>query len=236
MSVEGGVTGGAVTRTVLLAVATASIVVGSWAASRPMPLASPGAPVRSLPEPVEPVPAVADEATSVLNVRPVEGTPYTVLFSGVGQEEADASPSLFTAPRVVGVHNVVLLNTDTGASRSLLPDDARLVLNARLLSPAPAPAYDPDQVAAKPKPAEPPRWIALSVADAEGQPVDLLVAPLDGGVPAVALTGLTRVVRVWSRDRDTIAALVRVGDALTYRTIDAATLNVTGTAVVPLGG
>ncbi len=232
MSAEGGTgggTGGAVTRTVLLALATGSIALGTWAANRPEPAAPAGAPIRAAPEPKAPTPAPADEATSVLKVRPVDGTPYTVLFSGVGDDEADTGPSLFTAPRVVGVHNVVLLNTETGASRSLLPDDQRLVLNARLLSPAP----DESQAA---KTAAPPRWIALSVADAEGQPVDLIIAPLDGSVPAVALTDLSRVVRVWSRDPDTIAALVRVGDALTYRTIDAATLSVTGTAVVPLGG
>lgn len=230
MSVEGG-TGGAVTRTVLLAIATGSITLGAWAVNRPEPIAPAGAPIRVVPKAKAPTPSPADEATSVLQVRPVDGTPYTVLFSGVGEEEADTGPSLFTAPRVVGVHNVVLLNTETGASRSLLPDDQRLVLNARLLSPA----MDGGTKAVE-SAAPPPRWIALSVADAEGQPVDLIIAPLDGRVPAVALTDLSRVVRVWSRDPDTIAALVRVGDALTYRTIDAATLSVTGTTVVPLGG
>ena len=227
MSAEGG-TAGAITRSVLLAVAVGSLALGAWAINQPDPVAPAGAPIRTVPKPAAPAPTPADEATSVLKVRPVDGTPYTILFSGVGDDDADTGPSLFTAPRVVGVHNVVLLNTQTGASRSLLPDDQRLVFNALLLSPA----SDPD----KPAETAPPRWIALTVADAEDQPIDLIVAPLNGAVPSVALTDLTRVVRVWSRDPATIAALVRVGDALTYRTIDAATLGVTGTATVPLGG
>lgn len=217
--------GGAVLRTVLLAMAVTSVALGAWAASRPDDAIAPAA--RPAPV-VAPAPAPADPTTSVLNVRPVAGTPYTVLFSGVGPGEAEEGPSLFTAARVEGVHNVVLLDTETGASRRLVPDDARLVLNARLLSPV---AEDEGTDAAPP-----PEWIALDVADAEGDPIDLVIARLDGSVPAIVLTGLERVVSVWSRDAKTLAALVRVDGALAFRLIDGETLTVTSSSLVPLTG
>lgn len=215
---EGGARGAAI-RTVLLAAAVGSIAVGAWAANQPDdPLTPPV--VRAAPVPV--VAAEPDPATSVLQVRPVAGTPYTVLFSGIGEEDAEDGPSLFTAPRVVGVHNVVLLNTATGASRRLLPSDERLVLNARLLTP-------PGEDAA-------PEWIALDVADAEGQPVDLTIARLDGTIPALTIPRLLRVVRVWSRPDGTLGALVNDGQALAYRLIDGETLTVATGSTVPLGG
>ncbi len=220
-------TGGAVLRTGLSAVAVASIALGAWGAARSDD--APAVPAARAAPVTDPKPSPPDPATSVLNVRPVDGTPYTVLFSGVGPEEAADGPSLFTAPRVEGVHNVVLLDTDTGASRRLLPDDSRLVTNARLLAPV---AEDAGTAATSP----PPRWIALDVTDDEGKPMDLMIARLDGTAPPVVLPGLTRVVRVWSRDADTLAALVRVDGALAYRLIDGETLTVTSSSLVPLTG
>lgn len=215
---EGGSRSAAV-RTALLAVAVGSLAVGAWAASRPGEV--PAAPIRTAPVAAAPV-ATPDPATSVLQVRPIADTPYTALFSGIGPEDAEDGPSLFTAPRVVGVHNVVLLDTDTGASRRLLPTDERLVFNARLLTP-------PGKDAA-------PEWIALDVATAEGQPVDLTIARLDGSAAPLTLPKLVRVVRVWSRTDGTLGALVNDGTGLAYRLIDGATLAVTASCTVPLSG
>ena len=218
--VEEASTRGTALRTALLALAVGSLAVGAWAASQRGD--EPAAPVvrAALPPPTPA--AEPDPATSVLKVRPVTGTPYTVLFSGIGPEDAEDGPSLFTAPRVVGVHNVVLLDTDTGASRRLLATDERLVLNARLLAP-------PGEDAA-------PEWIALDVADAEDQPVDLTIVRLDGSAPALTIPRLLRVVRVWSRADGSLGALVNDGEALAYRRIDGETLTVAAQSTVPLGG
>ena len=210
---------GAAVRTGLLAIAIGSLALGAWGARQPSDEA-PAAPVRAAPvaPPAKPAP---DPATSVLQVRPIDGTPFTALFSGIGPEDAEDGPSLFTAPRVVGVHNVVLLDTDTGASHRLLDTDDRLVLDARLLTPPAAKAA--------------PEWIALDVADALDQPVDLTIVRLDGGAPSLVLPGLVRVVRVWTRPDGTLGALVNTGGELAYRLIDGATLTVAASSTVPLG-
>lgn len=225
-TIESTTAKGRLFRTVLLALAVASVALGVWAAGKPdARRATP-----AVPSPVvASAPAPPDPAIAILNIRPIAGTPYTVLFSGIGPDGAAEGPTLFTATKVVGVHNVVLLDTDTGASRRLLPDDARLVRDARLLSPVVRDAASD----AKPPP---PRWIALDVMETEGDPVDLVIARLDGSAPPLVLGGLERVVRVWSRDADTIAALVRVDGGLAYRLIDGETLTVTSSSVVPLSG
>ena len=240
MSADGGWSRSPLAGAALLVVATGSIALGWWSASQDQPVPATRVATRSadptpvpVPPPPSPPPTPADVANpsplAILQQRRLPGTDLIALFVGYREDEGSQGTSLFRATNAPGVRDLILLDSVTGASRRLLPVDDRRIMQAQFLADGPDP--DPDA-----KEARPMAWFSLAVQpnDAgDDDPVDLVMGRLADGRQATVMTGITRVISLTSRDRRTVAALVRIGDRLFYRLIDMNALAVTGSTEVP---
>ena len=214
---------------VLLLAALGSIAIGVWLLMTDHPVEDVGTAIQRTvaPKPPPPTPAPV-----VLQILPLPGTDITALLVGPGDEERGTG-SYFSEPEGASVRNLLLLDTATGESRQLLPDDDRRIVQHRFLPAAAEPKRRPK--AADTGSTEPAAYYALVTAGADDDaPVDLIVGRLDDARQATVLTGLDRVLSVWNRDETTLAALVRQDDRLSYRLIDMETLTVTSSTEVPI--
>jgi len=143
--------------------------------------------------------------------------------SSIGRSEAYSSGGGGTDER-----NVILLDRASGASRKLLPDNSRRILDREYLPGAAGEVPDETAqvVADGAKKPEPPfAYYVFSVRAADDKQ-DVLVGDLATGRQAFLLTGIDGVDKVWMQSPTRVALLMRQGRKLFYRAIEIPQLKV----------
>lgn len=183
---------------------------------------------------------------SVLGTDGVYGTHLVAI--DIGYPGGDGYSKSIVADR----RNVILLDRLTGASRRLLADNQRRVIDSRFL-PAeadeePQPTHDTArdeavvteveasaQPAAKPRKPPPLAYYVLRVRKADGEREDLLVGSFATAAQAFVLGDIDGVDRFWMLAPTRLAVLFRKGLKLHYAVIDVPTLKVVLMRPVEIG-
>ncbi|MEN3747129.1 hypothetical protein TPR58_08115 [Sphingomonas sp. HF-S3] len=173
-----------------------------------------------------PVQAGADatEIFSVGAITPLRGTRFDEIVIARGDAGDGGSASYSSRGKEADERNVILLDSTSGTSRKLLPDNTRRIVGRDYL-PAVA-GRDGEtndegyavETAATPKPPLAYYVIRVQAADAKSQ--DVLVGDLNTGRQAILLKGIDGVERVWMQSATRMGVLMRQGRKLHYRAIE----------------
>lgn len=179
---------------------------------------------------------------SVQDVRDVRGTGLVQLAIGIPGRVGKVASS---SGRYDFDHrNLILLDKATGASRKLLPDNNRSIVEFRFL-PAVAAVdgaqrrgeeyieEDPDEADGKTVP--PAAYYVLAVAQADLTKQDVLVGNISDGRQAFLLKNLDGIDRMWMLTPTRLALVVREGMAVHYKVIDVPTLKLVLARPVEIG-
>lgn len=179
---------------------------------------------------------------SVQDVRDVRGTGLVQLAIGIPGRAGKVASS---SGRYDFDHrNLILLDKATGASRKLLPDNNRSIMEFRFL-PAVAAVdgaqrrgeeyieEDPDEADGKRVP--PAAYYVLAVAQADLTKQDVLVGNISDGRQAFLLKNLDGIDRMWMLTPTRLALVVREGMAVHYKVIDVPALKLVLARPVEIG-
>lgn len=179
---------------------------------------------------------------SVQDVRDVRGTGLVQLAIGIPGRVGKVASS---SGRYEFDHrNLILLDKATGASRKLLPDNNRSIMEFRFL-PAVA-AVDGAQRRgeeyveentddADGKKVPPAAYYVLAVAQADRTKQDVLVGNIASGRQAYLLKDIDGIDRMWMLTPTRLAMVVREGMAVHYKVIDVPTLKLILARPVEIG-
>lgn len=166
----------------------------------------------------------ASESFAVSDVDALRGTNLTEIVIATARSMGRDGGS-YSKGEPADERNVILLDKASGASRKLLPDNRRQIIE-RIYLPAAtgadAATSDGYEGAGAPdakKPEPPFAYYLLRVRAAEGKE-DVLVGNLATGRQAYLLTGLDGVDKVWMQSATRVALLMRQGRKLHYRAIE----------------
>lgn len=142
--------------------------------------------------------------------------------SSIGRNEA------YSSGGGTDERNVILLDRTSGASRKLLPDNSRRILDREYLPGAAGEVPDENApvVADGAKKPEPPFAYYVFSVRAGDDKQDVLVGDLASGRQAFLLTGIDGVDKVWMQSPTRVALLMRQGRKLFYRAIEIPQLKV----------
>ncbi|MFL9841057.1 hypothetical protein ABS767_08800 [Sphingomonas sp. ST-64] len=179
---------------------------------------------------------------SVQDIRDVRGTGLIQLAIGI---PGRVSPGASSSGRYDFDHrNLILLDKATGASRKLLPDNGRSIMEFRFL-PAVAAVdgaqrqgeeyvvEDPDEPDGKSAP--PAAYYVLAVAQADRTKQDVLVGNIADGRQAFLLKDIDGIDRMWMLTPTRLAMVVREGMAVHYKVIDVPALKIVLARPVEIG-
>ncbi|MBB4837404.1 hypothetical protein HNP52_000455 [Sphingomonas kyeonggiensis] len=161
---------------------------------------------------------VANEVFAVSEVTPLRGINLTEIVIATERSIGRGGGS-YSAGEPADDRNVILLDKASGASRKVLPDNSRRILERQYL----AGASGGDAAQQKP---EPPFAYYLFRVRAQGGKEDVLVGDLATGRQAFLLTGLDGVDKIWMQSPTRVALLMRQGRKLQYRAIEIPALKV----------
>ncbi len=173
----------------------------------------------------------ANEVFAVSEVTPLRGLNLTEIVIATENSIGRGGGS-YSVGEPADERNVILLDKASGASRKLLPDNSRRIIERQYLAGAigddaavKADTYEVDGAAAQKKP-EPPFAYYLFRVRAQGGKEDVLVGDLATGRQAFLLTGIDGVDKVWMQSPTRVALLMRQGRKLQYRAIEIPALKV----------
>lgn len=168
--------------------------------------------------------AATHEVFTVENINPV---PHTDLISMEVHPSDEQSGASGYSVRGSGTdrRNIVLLNTVTGASRRILPDNHRHIDEYGFL---PGDHGNRDEVTVGDPASKPATSYYLVIAQpGDTHLVDLMVGSIAGERQALVLNGIDGVDSVWMPDAGHVAIIVRDKRRLFYRMIDMSNFKVT---------
>ena len=179
---------------------------------------------------------------SVQDVRDVRGTGLVQLAIGIPGRSGKVASS--SGAYEFDHRNLILLDKATGASRRLLADNHRRIVEFRFL-PAVA-AVDGAQrrdeeyieeadEEADGKKVPPAAYYVLAVSEVEGEKQDVLVGNIAGGRQAYLLKNIDGIDRMWMLTPTRLAMVVREGMAVHYKVIDVPTLKLVLARPVEIG-
>ncbi|WHU02053.1 MULTISPECIES: hypothetical protein [unclassified Sphingomonas] len=160
----------------------------------------------------------ANEVFAVSEVTPLRGINLTEIVIATERSIGRGGGS-YSAGEPADDRNVILLDKASGASRKILPDNSRRILERQYL----AGASGGDAAQKKP---EPPFAYYLFRVRAQAGKEDVLVGDLATGRQAFLLTGLDGVDKIWMQSPTRVALLMRQGRKLQYRAIEIPALKV----------
>lgn len=175
----------------------------------------------------------ANEVFAVSEVTPLRGINLTEIVIATENSIGRGGGS-YSAGEPADERNVILLDKASGASRKLLPDNSRRILDREYLAAAGGDAVaakaeaETYEVAGAPeqKKPEPPFAYYLFRVRARDGKEDVLVGDLATGRQAYLLTGIDGVDKVWMQGPTRVALLMRQGRKLQYRAIEIPALKV----------
>lgn len=173
----------------------------------------------------------ANEVFAVSEVTPLRGINLTEIVIATENSIGRGGGS-YSAGEPADERNVILLDKASGASRKLLPDNSRRIIERQYLAGAIGDAAvvkaDTYEVAGaqEQKAPEPPFAYYLLRVRAKDGKEDVLVGDLATGRQAFLLTGLDGVDKVWMQSPTRVALLMRQGRKLQYRAIEIPALKV----------
>jgi hypothetical protein len=175
----------------------------------------------------DPAPIEAKNPKERFAVADVDAIPGTGLAQIVIATETSMAPggSYSRAGESVDERNLLLLDKATGASRKLLPNNARRIV-ARYMLPAVAEASKGDgdwytMTDSDGKEVTPPvAYYLLRVRSGENQLEDLLLGNLGSGREDFVLKGIDGVDRIWMQTPTRLAILMRQNRKLYYRAFE----------------
>lgn len=179
-------------------------------------------------EPAELAAKAPGETYRVIRTESLRGTGWIAIEIGV-----DGGGGSYSG-RGSDVRNVILLDTATGDSRRLLPDNSRTIRETHWLSAAAADAGDEDRYLAKDADAPAIAYFALVVARKDGAGADLVVGTLATGRQGVVASAIDGVDALWMADTSQLAMLVRNHKLLEYRVVDIPALKPVSAHRVPI--
>jgi hypothetical protein len=174
---------------------------------------------------------------SLQNAQQLEGT--RLIRIDVAASDGEDEPYSSAAPD--DLRNIILVDKATGASRRLLPDNQRRIVESHFLpadasSPAPAvedPMLDGTQDAGRPAP---PAYFVLALEQAaDGRLQDVVVGRLGDGRRAAAMEGIGGLQSVWIESPDRLGLLVRERLGLYHRLVDLRSLRVVSSRRIEIG-
>jgi hypothetical protein len=165
------------------------------------------------------------EVFTVENINPVPHTDLMSMEVHPSDERADGS-GYSVRGSSSDQRNIVLLNTVTGASRRILPDNHRHIDEYGFL---PGKHGNRDEATGGDAEAKAAVTSYYLVIDQPGEAhlADLMVGSIAGERQAVVLTGIDGVDSVWMPDAGHVAVIVRDKHRLFYRIIDMSNFKVT---------
>ena len=181
-----------------------------------------------------PVVAKADKehVFVVGSVQPLAGTPYLAI------EIAEAGEEQYSSKRSGdSIRNLLFLETQTGRSRRVLPDNMRAIDEVQFLpgNPGSSAAYQKD--AGSEDASQQPRFYLLQLSDPEKPeaPGDILVGTIASGDQGIVMRGISRIDHLEMLDANRAALIVREKGKLLYRVIDLPTRKVIQSSPIDIG-
>ena len=174
---------------------------------------------------------------SLGNAQQLEGTRLIRIDIAASDSEGEPYSS---SPRD-NLRNIILIDKATGASRRLLPDNQRRIVESHFLpanasSPAPAGAdLMVDARQGTDRPAPPAYFVILLSQAANPRVRDVVVGSLVDGRRAVAMRGIGGLESVWIESPDRLGLLVRERLGLYHRLVDLRSLRVVSSRRVEVG-
>ena len=163
------------------------------------------------------------EVFTVSDIKPVQGT--DLIRMDVDASEERGAGSLSGRGSNADQRNIALLDTVTGTSRRILPDNRRRISEYGLL---PGDHSARDDIIEEGTAAKAVTSYYLVIAQpGDAGLVDLMVGSIASGRQAIVMTGIDGVDSVWMPDAGHIAAIVRDKRKLFYRIIDMSNFKVT---------
>ena len=172
------------------------------------------------------------EVFTVENINPVPHTDLISMEVHPADERADGS-GYSVRGSSSDRRNIVLLNTVTGASRRILPDNRRHVDEYGFL---PRDHGNRDEATggeAKAKAAVTSYYLVID-QPGETHLADLMLGSIAGERQAVVLTGIDGVDSVWMPDAGHVAVIVRDKHRLFYRIIDMSNFKITASHAIAI--
>lgn len=173
----------------------------------------------------------ANEVFAVSEVTPLRGINLTEIVIATENSIGRGGGS-YSAGEPADERNVILLDKASGASRKLLPDNSRRIIERQYLAGATgdeaavkANGYEVADAAEQKKPEPPFAYYLFRVRARDGKE-DVLVGDLATGGQAFLLTGLDGIDKIWMQSPTRVALLMRQGRKLQYRAIEIPALKV----------
>jgi hypothetical protein len=184
------------------------------------------------------------EPYSVQDVRDVPGTGLVQIAIGIpggGGKVAYSSSRGYEFDH----RNLILLDKATGASRRLLADNRRRIVELRFF-PAAAAAdgarrgadeyvVEADEETIEEKPKLPAAYYVLAIRQTDSRRQDVLVGNIAGGRQAFLLKNIDGIDRMWMLSPTRLAMVVREGLKVHYRIIDVPALKIVLARPIEIG-